>query len=206
MDFSSLLIKWYKENKRDLPWRDTTDPYKIWLSEIILQQTRVDQGLSYYLKFIKNFPTIDKLANAKEEKILKLWQGLGYYSRARNLHFTAKHIVTNYNSKFPENYKEIIALKGIGEYTAAAISSFSYNMPYPVIDGNVYRVLARFFDISAPIDSTLGKKEFKALAEELIDKKNPAEYNQAIMEFGAIHCKPKQPNCEDCRCLQCNGF
>jgi A/G-specific adenine glycosylase len=198
MDFSSLLIKWYKENKRDLPWRDTTDPYKIWLSEIILQQTRVDQGLSYYLKFIKNFPTIDKLANAKEEKILKLWQGLGYYSRARNLHFTAKHIVTNYNSKFPENYKEIIALKGIGEYTAAAISSFSYNMPYPVIDGNVYRVLARFFDISAPIDSTLGKKEFKALAEELIDKKNPAEYNQAIMEFGAIHCKPKQPNCEDC--------
>lgn len=198
MDFSSLLIKWYKENKRDLPWRDTTNPYKIWLSEIILQQTRVDQGLSYYLKFIKNFPTIDKLANAKEEKVLKLWQGLGYYSRARNLHFTAKYIVNKYNGKFPENYKEILALKGIGEYTAAAISSFSYNMPYPVIDGNVYRVLARFFNINTPIDSTLGKKEFKALAEELIDKKNPAEYNQAIMEFGALQCTPKQPNCEGC--------
>ncbi|MCB9361604.1 MAG: A/G-specific adenine glycosylase [Flavobacteriales bacterium] len=198
MDFSSLLIKWYKENKRDLPWRETTDPYKIWLSEIILQQTRVDQGLSYYLKFIKNFPTIDKLADAKEEKVLKLWQGLGYYSRARNLHFTAKHIVNNYNGKFPENYKELLALKGIGEYTAAAISSFSYNMPYPVVDGNVYRVLARFFDINTPIDSTLGKKEFKTLAEELIDKKNPAEYNQAIMEFGALQCTPKQPKCDDC--------
>jgi A/G-specific adenine glycosylase len=198
MDFSSLLIKWYKENKRDLPWRNTTDPYKIWLSEIILQQTRVDQGLNYYLKFIENFPTIIDLANSKEEKVLKLWQGLGYYSRARNLHFTAKYIQKNYNGTFPVNYKEILALKGVGEYTAAAISSFSFNMSYPVVDGNVYRVLARFFDINTPIDSTLGKKEFKALAEELIDKKNPAEYNQAIMEFGALQCKPKQPDCENC--------
>jgi A/G-specific adenine glycosylase len=198
MDFSSLLIKWYRENKRDLPWRKTTAPYKVWLSEIILQQTRVDQGLNYYLKFINNFSTVDKLANATEEEILKLWQGLGYYSRARNLHFTAKHIVTNYNGKFPENYKEILALKGVGEYTAAAISSFSYNMPYPVIDGNVYRVLARIFNINTPIDSTLGKKKFKELATELIDKKNPAEYNQAIMEFGALQCKPKSPNCSEC--------
>lgn len=198
MDFSSLLIKWYKENKRNLPWRKTTDPYKVWLSEIILQQTRVEQGLSYYLKFIQHYPTIDKLANATEEEVLKLWQGLGYYSRARNLYFTAKYIVNNYNSKFPNNYKEILALKGIGEYTAAAISSFSYNMPYPVIDGNVYRVLSRVFNISTPIDSTQGKKDFKELATELIDKNNPAEYNQAIMEFGALQCKPKSPNCSEC--------
>lgn len=198
MDFSEILISWYRNNKRDLPWRKTTNPYKIWLSEIILQQTRVDQGLDYYIKFIKHYPTIKDLANAHEEEVLKLWQGLGYYSRARNLHFTAKIITNNHDGIFPNNYKDIISLKGIGEYTAAAISSFSFNLPYPVIDGNVFRVLSRVFNINTPIDSTLGKKEFKELAIHLIDKKNPAEYNQAIMEFGAIQCKPKNPLCDSC--------
>lgn len=198
MDFPSILINWYRENKRDLPWRNTNDPYKIWLSEIILQQTRVDQGMSYYLKFIENYPTVKDLAQAKEEEVLKLWQGLGYYSRARNLHFTAKLIVNEYNGEFPNQYKDILNLKGIGEYTAAAIASFAYNNSYPVIDGNVYRVLSRIFGISTPIDSTQGKKEFKALAEELIDSKNPSEYNQAIMEFGALYCKPQTPDCDNC--------
>jgi len=198
MRFSIDLISWYKKNKRDLPWRKTKDAYTIWLSEIILQQTRVDQGLAYYNKFIENYPTVNDLAKAPEEEVLKHWQGLGYYSRARNLHFTAKHIVTNYKGVFPSNYKDILALKGIGEYTAAAISSFSFNQAYPVIDGNVYRVLSRVFGIEQAIDSTSGKKTFKALAEELIDKKNPATYNQAIMEFGALQCTPKKPNCENC--------
>lgn len=198
MRFSIDLIEWYKKNKRDLPWRKTNDPYTIWLSEIILQQTRVDQGLSYYYKFIENYPTVNDLAKAPEDEVLKHWQGLGYYSRARNLHFTAKLITNQYKGKFPDNYKSILALKGVGEYTAAAISSFSYNQPYPVIDGNVYRVLSRVFGIEEAIDSTNGKKTFKALAEELIDKKNPATYNQAIMEFGALQCTPKKPKCESC--------
>lgn len=198
MRFSEELINWYKVNKRDLPWRKTTDPYIVWLSEIILQQTRVDQGMSYFHSFIENYPNVESLANAGESEILKLWQGLGYYSRARNLHFTAKTICKEYNGVFPKDYKSILSLKGVGEYTAAAITSFSYNMPYPVIDGNVYRVLARIYGINNPIDSTKGKKEFKALAEKLIDKKQPADYNQAIMEFGALQCKPKSPNCADC--------
>ncbi len=196
---------WYKQNKRDLPWRETKNPYKIWLSEIILQQTRVEQGLSYYLKFIEHYPTVNDLANAHQEDVLKLWQGLGYYSRARNLHFTAKEIVLHHQSKFPKTLKEIKNLKGIGDYTAAAILSFSHNKPYPVVDGNVYRVLSRIFGIEDFIDSSKGQNVFKALAEELIDKKNPAVYNQAIMEFGAIHCKPKLPLCENC-CFQYNCY
>jgi len=196
--FSNQLIDWYNNNKRDLPWRHTRNPYKIWLSEVILQQTRVDQGLSYYNKFIDSYPTIEDLALAKEEEILKLWQGLGYYSRARNLHFTAKHISITHKGIFPNKHDEILSLKGIGEYTAAAISSFSYNLPYPVIDGNVYRVLSRVFGIEKAIDSSLGKKEFKKLALQLIDKNSPSTYNQAIMEFGALQCRPKSPNCENC--------
>jgi A/G-specific adenine glycosylase len=205
IDFSRLLMVWYKQNRRDLPWRETKNPYKIWLSEIILQQTRVEQGLNYYLKFIEHYPTVNDLAQANEEEVLKLWQGLGYYSRARNLHYTAIEIVQNHQSKFPKTLKEIKNLKGIGDYTAAAILSFSYNKPYPVIDGNVYRVLSRIFGIEDYIDSPKGRNVFKILAEELIDKKNPAIYNQAIMEFGAIHCKPKLPLCEDC-CFQYNCY
>ena len=197
-DFHRLTIDWYRQNKRDLPWRNTKNPYKIWLSEIILQQTRVDQGMNYYLKFIRNYPTIFDLANANEHEVLNDWQGLGYYSRARNLHFTAKHIASELNGIFPNQYSEIIKLKGIGEYTAAAISSFSFDLPHAVLDGNVYRVLSRVFDIATPIDSTEGKKEFQNLANELIDKDNPAIYNQSIMEFGAMLCTPVNPNCENC--------
>jgi A/G-specific adenine glycosylase len=198
MGFSSKIIDWYEENKRDLPWRNTTDPYQIWLSEIILQQTRVDQGLSYFNKFIEHYPTINSLANASEQEVLKLWQGLGYYSRARNLHFTSKYISKELAGIFPAEYNDILALKGVGEYTAAAIASFAYGLSYPVIDGNVYRVLSRIFGIENPIDSSIGKKVFKKLAIELIDDKNPATYNQAIMEFGALQCTPKKPNCESC--------
>jgi A/G-specific adenine glycosylase len=198
MDFSSQIKQWYAQNKRDLPWRRTSDPYKIWLSEIILQQTRVDQGMAYYLKFTEHFPTVFDLANASEDNVLKLWQGLGYYSRARNLHFTAKYIVAELDGKFPSNHKGILTLKGVGSYTAAAIASFCFNIPAPVIDGNVYRVLSRYFGIEEPIDTTTGKKIFEALAEELIDRKDPATHNQAIMEFGALQCTPKSPNCTSC--------
>jgi A/G-specific adenine glycosylase len=196
--FSKKIIYWYEHNKRELPWRNTQDAYLIWLSEIILQQTRVDQGMSYYLKFAKEFPTIKHLAKADNEKVMKLWQGLGYYSRARNLHITAKTIVQEYKGIFPKEYSQILSLKGIGEYTAAAIASFAYNKAHAVVDGNVYRVLSRVFGISTPIDSTIGKKEFNQLASELLDKKRPATYNQAIMEFGAMQCKPVNPNCADC--------
>lgn len=198
MNTAQSLIIWYKNNKRDLPWRKTKDPYKIWLSEIILQQTRVNQGLQYYLSFIENFPKLEDLAKASEERVLKLWQGLGYYSRARNLHYTAKLIVEKYDAKFPEKYDEIINLKGVGEYTAAAIASFSYNQPYPVIDGNVKRVIARLFNIDKPIDSLNGIKEIKFSIESIFDTKNPALFNQAIMEFGAIQCVPKKPQCAFC--------
>jgi len=207
MDFSKELTNWYIKNKRDLPWRNTKNPYHIWLSEIILQQTRVDQGLSYYNKFINQYPSIIDLAHANEEDILKLWQGLGYYSRARNLHHTAQQIVEKHNAIFPKSYDEIITLKGVGEYTAAAIVSFSYRLSYPVIDGNVYRVLARLFGIATPIDSVEGKAIFKNLAQELINKEAPDIHNQAIMEFGALQCKPKNPNCEICPfILECVAF
>lgn len=196
--FSKKITSWYSQNKRDLPWRDTKDVYLIWLSEIILQQTRVEQGLSYYQKFAKEFPTVKHLAKADNEKVMKMWQGLGYYSRARNLHTTAKMIADNYKGKFPEQYTELLLLKGIGEYTAAAIVSFAFNQPYAVVDGNVYRVLSRVFGIRTAIDSAAGKKEFNSLANELLDKKNPATHNQAIMEFGATQCKPVSPDCTVC--------
>lgn len=195
---SDRLILWYKKNKRDLPWRDTTDPYRIWLSEIILQQTQVAQGLSYYNKFVEIFPTVTHLAKAPEDKVMRLWQGLGYYSRARNLHAAAKTIQTSYKGKFPETYSSIKELKGIGDYTAAAISSFAFQLPHAVVDGNVYRVLARLFDIATPINSSQGKKEFQILADELVNKKKPGLHNSAMMEFGALWCKPQNPKCEDC--------
>lgn len=196
--FSHSLISWYSVHKRDLPWRNTSDPYIIWLSEIILQQTRVDQGYSYFMRFVSRFPSVKDLAAADEDEVLKLWQGLGYYSRARNLHTTAKIIASQYNGIFPPSYKDILSLKGVGEYTTAAILSFSYNLPYAVVDGNVYRVLSRVFGIEEPIDTTKGKKIFAELAETLLDKKNPGLYNQAIMDFGALQCVPASPNCTEC--------
>ncbi len=198
MKFSKKLITWYLQNKRSMPWRETTDPYRIWLSEIILQQTRVAQGLPYYLSFTETFPTVFDLANASEEEVLKLWQGLGYYSRARNLHTTAKYVANELNGEFPTTYKDLLQLKGVGDYTASAIASICYNEATPVVDGNVYRVLSRYFGIETPINSTAGIKEFKKLAIELMDHNEPANYNQAIMEFGALQCKPKNPYCIVC--------
>ncbi len=195
---SEKLIAWYKKHKRDLPWRNTKDPYKIWLSEIILQQTQVIQGLNYYIKFTETFPTVLDLANAPEDKVMRLWQGLGYYSRARNLHTAAKTVKTNHKGKFPNSYESIKTLKGVGDYTAAAISSFAFNLPHAVVDGNVYRVLSRLFNISTPINSTGGKKEFQLLADELLNHKQPGLHNSAMMEFGALWCKPQNPKCEEC--------
>ena len=205
--FNSQIHHWYSKFKRDLPWRNTRDPYFIWLSEIILQQTRIDQGLGYYLKFTEEFPTISDLANATEDQVLKLWQGLGYYSRARNLHFTAKFITVQYYGKFPDKYHKLLLLKGIGEYTAAAIASISFNEEYPTVDGNVFRVLSRFFGIADPIDTTAGKKIFRELATELIKGTDPGMHNQALMEFGALQCTPKKPNCMECPLkVQCYAF
>jgi A/G-specific adenine glycosylase len=198
MIFSDEIIKWYHKNKRDLPWRNTTNPYKIWISEIILQQTKVSQGFPYYISFIDRFPTITDLANASEDQVLKVWQGLGYYSRARNLHFSAKIIRDNFNCQFPSEYKLIRELRGVGDYTAAAISSFCYNLPYAVLDGNVSRVLSRYFAIDTPIDSLNGKKKLKALSQKLLNKETPSIYNQAIMEFGALMCTPKKTDCSVC--------
>jgi len=195
---SSTLINWYEQNKRDLPWRDITDPYKIWISEIILQQTRVIQGLSYYLRFIERFPTVIQLAEAEEDEVLKYWQGLGYYSRARNLHKAAKQIISNFDGIFPVNHVDVLLLSGIGDYTAAAICSFAHNQAYAVVDGNVFRVLSRLFGIETPIDSTSGKKEFTELAKNLLSKDEPALHNQAIMEFGALQCVPASPDCQNC--------
>ena len=198
MDFSNILIKWYLQNKRDLPWRKTTNPYLIWLSEIMLQQTRVAQGTPYFFSFSEEFPTVFDLANADEEQVLKLWQGLGYYSRARNLHKTAQYVANELNGIFPPSYTELLKLKGVGEYTAAAIASFSYNEPVPVVDGNVFRVLSRYFDVESDITLPATKKEFTELARQLMPKDNPAIFNQAIMEFGALQCVPKSPNCPVC--------
>lgn len=197
-DFKLLIIDWYRQNKRDLPWRETQDPFNIWLSEVILQQTRVDQGLPYYLKFIDRFDNIQSLAKAEEKEVLTLWQGLGYYSRGRNMHQTARIITEDCGGKFPNTSTELKKLKGIGPYTAAAIASFCFNEPVPVVDGNVYRVLSRYFDVEIAINSSTGIKLFSELAASLIDKTNPATYNQAIMEFGALQCVPKNPNCESC--------
>jgi len=208
MDFSNSLIRWYLQNKRDLPWRNITDPYFIWLSEIMLQQTRVAQGMPYFFAFTEAFPTVFDLAKASEQEVLKLWQGLGYYSRARNLHKTAQHVAFELNGKFPDNYKALLSLKGVGDYTAAAIASFSFNEAVPVVDGNVFRVLSRVFDIEADISQPASKKIFQELALELMPKGNrgraglsegnPAIFNQAIMEFGALQCVPKSPDCSIC--------
>lgn len=198
LDIGNKLINWYRENKRELPWRNTTDPYKIWLSEIILQQTRVQQGLPYYEKFTNQFPTINDLADASEQDVLLLWQGLGYYSRARNMHYTAKMIVDKYNGNFPENHNEILALKGVGEYTAAAIASFAFDKAYPVLDGNVFRFISRLFGIEKPIDTSTGKKEITNALDLIFNTQKPALFNQAIMEFGATHCTPKKTKCDTC--------
>ena len=198
MIFSKQLINWYLQNKRDLPWRETQNPYLIWLSEIMLQQTRVAQGLPYYEAFVAAFPTVVDLANASEEQVLKLWQGLGYYSRARNLHYTARFVANNLNAAFPNNYKGLLELKGVGDYTAAAIASFAFAEVVPVVDGNVFRVLARVFQVETDISNSSAKKEFQELALQLMSKENPALFNQAIMEFGAMQCVPKSPNCTVC--------
>lgn len=197
-DFSDILLNWYKTQKRNLPWRGTDNPYYVWLSEIILQQTRVVQGLPYYLSFVENFPTIQDLADATEQQVLKLWQGLGYYSRAKNLHHTAKIIAYQMNGFFPTTYNEIVKLKGIGDYTASAIASICFNEPTAVVDGNVYRVLSRIFEIEIPINTSQAVKYFKELATELLDKTHPGEHNQALMDFGATQCKPQSPDCSLC--------
>lgn len=196
--FSKKLIPWYLHNKRELPWRKTLNPYHIWLSEIMLQQTRVLQGLPYYLKFVEAYPTVADLANATEDEVLKMWQGLGYYSRARNLHTTAKMVSEEMDSIFPDNYNDLLKLKGVGDYTASAIASISFNQPEAVVDGNVYRVLSRYFGIFIPINTSKGQKEFKQLAQQLLDKKQPGTFNQAIMEFGARYCVPQNPDCGNC--------
>jgi len=204
---SATLVRWYKKNQRTLPWRDTKNPYIIWLSEIILQQTRVEQGLPYFQRFAERFQDVESLAKASENEILKLWQGLGYYSRARNLHEAAKTIVSEHKGVFPDRYIAIRNLKGVGDYTAAAISSFAFNQPFAVVDGNVYRFLSRYFGVSTPIDSSKGKKQFAALADEILDKKNPGMHNQAIMEYGSMVCKPASPDCLNCAFrLSCVAF
>lgn len=198
LEISKVLVKWYNVHKRDLPWRNTTDPYIIWISEIILQQTRVNQGMEYFLRFISRFPDVPSLAAASEDEVLKYWQGLGYYSRARNLHAAAKSIVQQFEGNFPSVYKDILSLKGVGEYTAAAIASFSMNQPYAVVDGNVFRVLSRLFAINAPIDTGKGKKLFTELAGAILDNNQPGLHNQAMMEFGALQCTPVSPGCDVC--------
>ncbi len=196
--FSKTILHWYSKNKRALPWRTTRDPYKIWLSEILLQQTRVAQGLPYYERFLKEYPHIEALAAAEESEILKLWQGLGYYSRARNLHASAKMITGELKGIFPSSHKELLALKGVGDYTASAIASICFDEATPVVDGNVYRVLARYYGSSVPINTPKGISYFKELALEVMDRDNAGEYNQAIMEFGAIQCTPQNPVCDSC--------
>lgn len=207
MEFGQEIIAWYHRHQRALPWRETSDPYLIWLSEIILQQTRVEQGLPYYYRFSEHYPTVADFAAADEGAILKDWQGLGYYSRARNMHYTAKLVMEKYQGRFPGSYDELIQLKGIGEYTAAAISSFSQNEAKAVVDGNVFRLLSRYFGIDTPINSTQGKKLFADLASQLLLVEQPGLYNQAVMEFGALQCKPKNPLCETCPLqADCSAF
>jgi A/G-specific adenine glycosylase len=201
------LINWYEENRRDLPWRHNPTPYQVWLSEVILQQTRVNQGWDYYLRFIEKWPTVADLAEASEEEVLKMWQGLGYYSRARNLHHCAKQVVEQYGGQFPADFEQLRKLKGIGNYTAAAIASIAFNLPHAVVDGNVYRVLSRLFDIDTPININEGQTVFAQLADELLNREQPGLHNQAMMEFGALHCTPKNPNCLHCPLqAQCLAF
>ncbi len=196
--FSTELQSWYLKNYRDLPWRKTKDPYLIWLSEVILQQTRVQQGMSYFLKFSEQYPTLSALAQADEQEVLNLWQGLGYYSRARNMLKTAKFISENRDGVFPNSYEELLRLPGVGKYTAAAVASFAFDLPHAVVDGNVYRILSRYYNSEEFIDTTSGQKFYQSLADELLDKIHPALHNQAIMELGALVCTPKNPNCEQC--------
>jgi len=196
--FHKILTVWYQHNKRNLPWRTKKDPYWVWVSEIILQQTRVDQGTAYFLRFIERFPDVKTLADAPENEVLKLWQGLGYYSRARNMHVAARQIMNEFNGSFPDTINNIEKLKGIGSYTAAAIASIAFGLPYAAIDGNVFRVLSRVFGIETPIDSTIGKREFCELANELLDRQNPSVFNEALMEFGALQCTPQNPDCNSC--------
>lgn len=196
--FTRLLLEWYKINARQFPWKETADPYTIWVSEIILQQTRVQQGLPYFHHFIQNFPTIYDLANAEEDKLMQVWQGLGYYSRARNMHHTAKHLVENHDGKFPRVKSELLKLKGIGEYTASAILSFAFDQPTALVDGNVVRVISRISALEFPFHSLRGSRLIRQIADELLDKSQPASYNQAIMDFGATWCTPQQPKCPDC--------
>ena len=206
-EFSKNLRQWYRKNGRKLPWRSTKEAYKIWLSEIILQQTRVNQGLPYYEKFLENFPSIKHLASASEDQILRLWQGLGYYSRARNLHAAAKQVLRDFNGEFPADFEKLKSLKGIGDYTASAIASFAFDLPHPVVDGNVYLFLSRFFGMDIPIDSSQGKKAFNDLALELMDGQHAAEHNQAMMEIGSLVCKPISPNCDECPfSMACHAF
>ncbi len=196
--FAEKIIDWYKENKRELPWRETKNPYQIWLLEIILQQTRIEQGIEYFYKFIEKYPSVYELAKASEDEVLILWQGLGYYTRARNLLSTAKTIAYKYNSSFPSTKKELLSLKGIGDYTASAIASFAFNKPEVVMDGNIMRFVARYMGIKEEVNTAKGKKILGSILEELIDRQNPGLFNQAVMEFGAIYCKPGIPNCESC--------
>ncbi|MDR2927444.1 MAG: A/G-specific adenine glycosylase [Cytophagaceae bacterium] len=196
--FINKIYDWYRLHKRLLPWRETVEPYLIWLSEIILQQTRINQGTGYYLRFVEKYPTVKSLADAEEEDVLKLWQGLGYYSRARNLHYTARYIANSLNGRFPETKSELKKLKGVGDYTASAIASIAFNQPEAAVDGNVYRLLSRFLAIATPIDTSEGKKEFAQIADMLLDRENPGLFNQAMMEMGALMCTPALPNCQNC--------
>ncbi len=198
MDFAGRIIEWYNHNKRDLPWRQTSDPYRIWVSEVILQQTRVEQGLSYYEKFLDRFPDIECLAQASEEEVMKTWQGLGYYSRARNMHQAAREISSKNSGKFPGNYLDIIRLPGIGDYSASAITSIAFHKAYPVIDGNVLRVMARYLGISSPVKKPAVKKQIRQVLADLIDRQQPGNFNQAVMELGALVCIPREPKCDRC--------
>ena len=198
MAFSEAILNWYQHHRRDLPWRGTRDPYRIWMSEIMMQQTRVSQGTPYYLRFTERYPRVEDLAGAPEEDVLKLWQGLGYYSRARNMHRTAKTIAGEYGGRFPDTYEGLLELRGIGPYTAAAIASICYDLPYPVVDGNVYRVLSRYFGVDIPVNSTEGARYFAGLAKEVFHSGQPGTYNQALMEFGALQCTPGNPDCGQC--------
>ena len=207
MIFSQVLVEWYAANKRILPWRETCNPYYIWVSEVILQQTRVAQGIDYYLHFISTFPTVFDLAAADIDRVLKVWQGLGYYTRARNMHVTAKEIVERHNGSFPRTYKDLIKLKGVGDYTASAVAAFAFGEPVAAVDGNVYRIFARIFGVDTPIDTQKGKQELKAIADNMLDKEHPWVYNQAIMDFGGTVCTPKKPNCLSCPVMEiCSAF
>lgn len=196
--FSRALLPWYRENRRPLPWRNRPEPYRVWLSEVILQQTRVDQGTAYWQRFVDRYPTVADLAKAPEQQVLRLWQGLGYYSRARNLRSAAQQVMAEHHGRFPANHAALLRLKGVGDYTASAIASICFGLPEPVVDGNVFRVLSRVFGIATSIDSTTGRKEFRALAAQLIDPKAPGDHNQAVMELGAIVCTPRNPRCDAC--------